>query len=59
MKQITLSRTTAAGVSDIFPAFEQMTADLQAVATEHNISQTLLLCMLRDYCDRRLSCPVD
>ena len=51
--------TSATKVSSIFPCFDKLTADLQAVAEEHNVSQTLMLCMLKDYCERRLVCPVD
>lgn len=55
----TLIPTEATKVSSIYPCFAKLTADLQAISEEYNVSQTLMLCLLKDYCDRRLSCPID
>ena len=58
MTQLTL-QTTATQATTISTALEAITQQLEALSQEHHVSQTLMLCCLKDYCDRRLSCPVD
>jgi hypothetical protein len=50
---------TAPTVSALWPALDQIKADLRAISTEHGVSEVLLLTTLKDFCDRRLTSVID
>ncbi len=50
---------TSAHVSALWPALDQIKADLRAISTEHGVSEVLLLTTLKDFCDRRLTSVID
>jgi len=50
---------TATQVSALWPALDQIKADLRALSSEHGVSEVLLLTVLKDFCDRNLSSVID
>ncbi len=52
-------QATATNASTISTALDTITEQLMVLSKRHNISQTMMLCYLKDYCDQRLVCPVD
>ena len=51
--------TTATNVSTIWSALDKVKQDLNLFSKEHNISEVMMLCCLRDWADRQLQTPID
>ena len=59
MKLITEIPTTATNVSTLWSALDKVKQDLNLFSKEHNISEVMMLCCLRDWADRQLKTPID
>jgi len=51
--------TTAPHVSTVWPTLDRFKADIKEFSEANNISETLLLCCLREWCERQLQTPID
>ena len=51
--------TAATNVSTVWSALDKVKHDLNTFSQEHNISEVMMLCCLRDWADRQLQTPVD
>ena len=51
--------TSAPGVSTIWSALDEIKQHLHVVSREHNVSEVLMLCCLRDWADYQLQTPID
>ena len=51
--------TGAASAASLHCALDGVKKDLQAIASEHNVSEVLLLVTMRDWCTRQLQSEVE
>ena len=55
----TLKRYEAANASQVFASLDQFKTEIKSIAASQNVSQVLILTILKDWCDRQLKSDIN